>query len=150
MTRKKSAKDYPPEFYEAWELASKGTLILALPTKGGAVNMRQRLYAFRKTFIEENGQAEFNHWFNYDLVVEGNTVQTGTLDWKKQVRTQAAKEGVPPLPQPKIENPSPLLPEGLGPTKSTKTELSSVPPSAKEAMDSALAKLGFTSGGDKS
>jgi len=150
MTRKKSAKDYPPEFYEAWELASKGTLEITLTTKGAAINMRQRLYAFRKAFIEENGQAEFNHWFQYDLVVEDNVVKTGTLAWKEQVRAQASKEGIaPPQIQPKIDNPTSLVPEGLGPTRSTTHEMPQVSPSAKEAMDSALAKLGFTSGGNK-
>jgi hypothetical protein len=152
MTRKKTSKDYPPEFLETWELASKNILRLAFPTKGQAINFRQRLHAFRRVVIEESGQGAFNHWFKHDLVVEQLTpaiwlLKTGEPSWKLQVREQAAKAGVatPVLPSPQIQNPSSVLPEGLGPVRRPSHEEIplSISPKTEEAMSNALSKLGF-------
>jgi hypothetical protein len=165
MTRKRKAADYPPEFLETWELASKGQLEIKFPDKGKAFNFRQRLHAFRRAIIDEGGQAAFSHWFAYDLeIVEefdqksgiGATgkwlLRTTELDWKAQVRAQAAAAqiGGTPVPSSRILNPASTIPEGLGPVFPNvplnilpkTTEVSS---GAKAAMDEALNKLGFKS-----
>jgi hypothetical protein len=128
MTRRKVA-DFPSEFLQAWELASRGLLELSFPTKGKAMNFRQQLHAFRKEFLRENGQAACALWFTYDLVVEPDQslgssnsaevhswlIKCSKLDWKNQVNSQAKAEGLslPTLPPPQIIAPSPLIPPGI-------------------------------------
>jgi hypothetical protein len=176
MTRKRKAADYPPEFLETWELAAKGSLNLSFDSKGKAFNFRQRLHAFRRAIIDEGGQAAFSHWFAYDLeIVEefdqksgvGATgkwlLRTTELDWKAQVRAQAAAAqiGGTPVPPSRILNPASTIPEGLGPTTlpswiehgpvvpnvplNTLPKTTEVSSGAKAAMDEALNKLGFKS-----
>lgn len=154
-SRKRKVADFPEEFLTAWRLAAEGKLELSFPSQGKALNFRQQLHAFRKAWVLENGQASCAGWFKYDLVVEGarlpGEAEASTFilsckesEWKKQLRASA--EAMPPLPAPEIQNPSTLIPAGLGPTPAPSPEPTpTLAPEVNEALTRSLAKLGFTS-----
>jgi len=150
--RTKTVADYPPEFLQAWEQAAAGQLRITFPLRGSATNFRQRMYAFRKAFVRENGQLAIAHWFNNDLIVseaDGKfIVTTGTTDWKAQVRASAGGVRCVDVP-PAIRKESCPLPHShlergqrcsCGFIAFPFSEDTAAP---QEALESTLAHLGF-------
>lgn len=144
-TRTKTVADYPPEFMQAWEQAAQGAMRISFPLRGSAINFRQRMYAFRKAFVRENGQAAIAHWFNNDLKIDFDdkgqkpvwVVTTGETDWKVQVR-QASGASTQCQNVPKVHI-------GFDPAKpgSDTTVVEFTDNAPKEALESTLANLGF-------
>lgn len=166
MSRKRKVADFPEEFLAAWALAAQGQLTLNFPTDGKAMNYRQQLHAFRKAFVQENGQASCAAWFAYDLVIAREPsgswqIICGLSDTKKQIRDQIAAAGNPhiTMPHAKIKAPAKILPPGLmfGQRPDGSALLNdAVPPVSPEeaaeaqevlhdAVSKGLEKLGFTS-----
>jgi hypothetical protein len=153
-SRKRKVADFPEEYLSAWALAAEGKLSLSFDTEGKAMNFRQQLHAFRKAFVQENGQAACATWFKYDLIIDPRVdkfaVTCGLSDIKQQIREQLASTGVHPVvvPPPKIEAPTTLVPPGLGPEV---TNYSAQSTAADVILEDAVAKglerLGFTSKG---
>lgn len=147
-SRKRGVADYPPEFMDIWTLASQGKLELTFDSAGAATNFRQRLHAFRKAWVNENGQASIAHWWNYDLAVIPESVPPEDicsrtpkavllcreLDWKKQVREQMHQVQNPQAP---VQAPSELIPEGL------RKEVEHSIGATNAQVDAVLNKLGF-------
>ena len=97
---RKSTRQYPAEFLTIWRLALSGELLLPFPRKGTAVNMRQRLYTYRKRLLEESPELA-GPFIDLELQIEeqGNTwiITANLSEWKKLVQEQA--KNLEPLEQ---------------------------------------------------
>lgn len=140
----RTLSQYPPEFKQIWDLAAAGTLLLEFPKRGTAVNLRWRLYAYRKR-LQEEAPLMAQPYKAMDLVVTTAANANGMyelksveLAWKKQVREQLAAAGLatPPAGIPGMQPlPMPVIPPPLLPVQEVQAEPS--------AMDSTLKSLGF-------
>lgn len=126
--RRRMVADFPPEMLDAWELASRGELVLSFESKGAAMNFRQQLHSFRKAFVQENGQASVSHFWNYDLEIKDPTDETPSwqivcskIYWKEQIRDQMKNVATP---APQIKNPADIVPPGIEENKSSAEVLS--------------------------
>lgn len=137
----KKLSSYPKEFFDVWRVALAGKLILELPKRATAVNLRTRLYAYRKR-LDEESPALAAPFKDVDLVVEPKDpanpetcpylIKGTVLPWKAQVR-ELAKD----LPDNVIPSPG-----GIAAPLSATTpeELDTIP---LDSMDFALKNLGF-------
>jgi hypothetical protein len=95
--RNQSVSDFPPEFFDIWTAAAQRQLALRLEAKGTAVNLKHRLYTFRKRLLQEAPQAA-QSFLNVDLTV----VQEGVFyilkdyipAWKQQVQALGVRNAV--------------------------------------------------------
>jgi len=137
---KKGLDSYPKEFLDMWQLALAGKLSIKMDSRGSLINLRSRMYAFRKRLDETNPvmAAPFK---DLDItmpqpVAEGGyEIHAAVLTWKAQVR-EAMMGGS--LPQPA----APSAPLSIPPIPSTPVEIPPLPP-AVDHVDSTLQSLGF-------
>jgi len=144
----KKLSSYPKEFFDVWKLALAGKLVIELPTRPTAINLRTRLYAYRKR-LDEESPALAAPLKDVDLVVEPKDpanpetcpylLKGAVLPWKAQVRA-LAKELLATEPSP----PPPTIPTG-DPLSIPSTPPSDPPP-PPDSMDFALKHLGFGTG----
>lgn len=141
----KKLSSYPKEFFDVWKLALAGKLVIELPARPTAINLRTRLYAYRKR-LDEESPALAAPLKDVDLVVEPKDpanpetcpyLLKGTvLPWKAQVRA-LVKE----LPATETPSTTPT-----GDPLSTLSTTPSDPPPPPDSMDFALKHLGFGTG----
>ena len=88
-------RDFPEQYMIAWDAVASGALKeVYFPTKGAAVNFRQRMYMFRKRWRDEGGAEIGRKYERFTLSVlpapgesqEGEwKVQFGEFTWLKQI-----------------------------------------------------------------
>lgn len=142
----KKLSSYPKEFFDVWKIALAGKLVLELPARPTAINLRTRLYAYRKR-LDEESPALAAPFKDVDLVVEPKDpanpetcpylIRGTVLPWKAQVREMA--KGLHPT-----ETTPPVIPTGE-PLSIPSTDPSDPPP-PPDSMDNALKHLGFGTG----
>lgn len=93
MSKRRTVRDFPQEYFDIWKLAVLGRLRLTFGSKGKAVNKKVDLQIFRKRLGEESPELA-NEFFQVDLLAEGDEshgILTSYIpDWKRQVRDQLA------------------------------------------------------------
>jgi len=140
----KPLSSYPKEFFDVWKLAVAGKLSIEFPKRATAINLRTRLYAYRKRLDEQSPQLAAP-LKAVDLIVEPkepgsnpdapHILKGAILPWKAQVR-ELAKD----LPDNAIPSPGGIA---LPLSATTPEEIKHVLP---DAMDSTLQNLGFGTG----
>lgn len=161
MRRKKTARDFPPEFLDAWKLAVEGKLFLPMEAVGMARNLIQQLYTFRKRLSEESPEIAAP-FFLVDLRVhdEDGRVITGkptkvpakaiirpfNPTWKEAIRLQliASDNGIP------VGDPahSGLIPIGPEVAK-IYTEIVKKVEDVPDTLSETLSDLGYSTGEGK-
>ncbi len=156
MARKpRTAKDFPPEFLDAWNLALEGKLMLSMDTIGQARNMIQQMYIFRKRLLEESPELG-SKFMMVDLRVhdEEGRIITGkptavpqkaiikpfVSTWKEQIRQQAGVLTVAPT-LPIIE----VNPAQDFPLLALKTD----PHEPNDTFEETLSNLGYSTEGEQ-
>lgn len=108
MGNPKELSGYPQEFFTAWELALKNELRLDMPTKGGATNFKQRLYAFRKLLAKDN-PSEGAKYYEIDLRVSQDPIthlyfiESYVPIWKQALRAAAGEAQKGRFDQPGVD-----------------------------------------------
>lgn len=73
MGREKRLDQFPPEFFQLWDLAKQGKLRLIFPSKAAASTLRHRMYSFRTLLRKETSNLEYD--------TTGLTIQQEGLAW---------------------------------------------------------------------
>lgn len=138
---KRPMSAYPKEFMDIWELALAGTLSLKFPVRGTAVNLRTRLYAYRKR-VEEEAPILAQPLKEVDISMPEPTadgqweIKAVVIPWKAQARAQVAAMKTRTVS-------GAVLPEPAPPTEPVVLPDMPPPPETPSAMDDTLRQLGF-------
>lgn len=160
----KPLSSYPKEFLDMWNLALAGGLSITKESRGAAINLRARMYAFRKRGFEE-APAMFAPFADVDISMpvplpNGEwELKVEIPKWKLQVRAQLAARPTPtPPPQLAIDPSLPHRWQGSANSNICQVcggyELDArhvgrperppqAAPETPDAMDSTLQHLGF-------
>ena len=98
VKRYATTKDFPVEFFDMWQLAVSGRLLITFPSKRTAVNKKMQMHMFRKRLLDE-APVQAAPLFQVDLQLtelsSGECALSSYIPaWKQQVR-EAVKEGIP-------------------------------------------------------
>lgn len=144
---KRTLSQYPQEFLSIWELALAGTLRIEFEKYGTGVNLRTRLYTYRKR-MDEEAPIMAQPFKVVDLVMNplpnanGKYELTGqVLSWKRQAREQMSQlAAIKPA-----ETPNPASQTQPRMVPAVPTPQAGAPEPEQDAMDSTLKSLGFGS-----